>query len=155
MSVFCFFVWVWGFDFLHYTGGFVLGFIFDLGCFLVVVWVWELSLSTLYTLKFMMQCGSVGVGCGIWVFCCHVAIKFMVFLLNWKTITFSTVPRSSSRHNWWDCDYFFIAILVLKSDDFVYRFSKAATSFLLPVRLYSTLGGLFSITVLFSTSFFF
>jgi len=32
-----FFVWVWGFEILHYTGGFGMGFVFGLGCFLVVV----------------------------------------------------------------------------------------------------------------------
>jgi hypothetical protein len=59
---FLFFVWVWGFEILHYTVSFEKCFVFGLGCFLSVFRVWTLDLSHIAYVDSMVQCGSVGVG---------------------------------------------------------------------------------------------
>jgi hypothetical protein len=62
---FLFFVWVGGFEILHYTVGFEMGFVFILGLVSVVDCVWEVGLFHTAMLDSMYRCGDVGVeACG-------------------------------------------------------------------------------------------
>ena len=56
-------VWVWGFGIVHHTVGFGAVCFFGLGCFSVVVWVWEEGLH--HKVYMVSMLGVVGVVVGV------------------------------------------------------------------------------------------